>query len=285
MKTLGLFFAAAGKVTLAAAGNSRVHFSAAPKKLKYFFAAAFPFAAFFLFLFPPNANAQLSRNDSERRLFESVNRERTAQGLSQLQWDAALFKAARKHALLMLNLNQLEHQLPGEPGLDARAAEAGARFGVIAENIAIGPDPDTIHNGWMHSPGHRKNILDPRLTSIGIAAVRGPGGLYAVQDFSQLVPELSIEQQEQKVISLLTARGFRLADATKGARKTCESDAGFSGAGAKSMMRFEASDLNNLPEELERKIRNGLLGNVAVGACNAKGTSGFSRYRIAVLFF
>lgn len=258
MRTLGLFFAASRKFLLA--------------------------ATVFCF-FSTIANAQSQRNDSERQLFESLNRERTAQGLAPLQWDAALFKAARKHALLMLNLNQLEHQLPNEPGLEARLAEAGARFAIIAENIAIGPDPQIIHAGWMHSPGHRKNILDPRLTSIGIAAVRGPGGLYAVQDFSQFVPQLSLEQQEQKVSSLLTAKGFRRADATSDARKTCEKDSGFSGTSAKSMMRFEASDLNNLPQEIEQKIRNGPMGKVAVGACNAKGTSGFSRYRVALLFF
>jgi uncharacterized protein YkwD len=267
------------KFLFAAAGNFRVHFSAAARNLKLFLAAAV-----FCF-FWASAQAQLQRNDSERQLFESVNRERVAQGLSALQWDNNLFKAARKHALLMLNLNQLEHQLPGESGLDARLAEAGARFAVIAENIAVGPSPDTIHNGWMHSPGHRKNILDPRLTSVGIAAVRGPGGLYAVQDFSQLVPELTVEEQERKVISLLTARGFRLADAITDARKACESDAGLSGTSAKSMVRFEASDLNHLPEEIERKLRSAPFGKVAVGACHANGTSGFSRYRMAILFF
>jgi hypothetical protein len=257
------------------------------RTLRLFLAAAgkFLLVATFFCIFPTRAGAQLQRNDSERQLFESINRERTAQGLSPLQWDAALFKAARKHALLMLNLNMLEHQLPNEPKLEDRLAEAGARFAAIAENIAIGPSAETIHNGWMKSPGHRKNMLDPRLTAIGIAAVRGPGGLYAVQDFSQFVPELSVEQQEQKVISLLTARGFRLADATKDARKTCESDSGLSGTSAKSMMRFEASDLNNLPEEIERKLRSGPLGKVAVGACHANGTSSFSRYRIAILFF
>ena len=257
------------------------------RTLRLFLAAAGRFllvAAFFSF-FSARTSAQLQRNDSERQLFESINRERTAQGLSPLQWDNNLFKAARKHALLMLNLNMLEHQLPNEPKLEDRLAEAGARFAAIAENIAIGPSAETIHNGWMKSPGHRKNMLDPRLTSIGIAAVRGPGGLYAVQDFSQFVPELSFEQQEQKVISLLTARGFRLADATDGARKTCASDAGLSGTSAKSMMRFEVSDLNNLPEEIERKIRSGPLGKAAVGACHANGTSSFSRYRIAILFF
>jgi len=185
----------------------------------------------------------------------------------------------------MANLNRLEHQLPSESNLEDRFAEAGARFGAIAENIAIGPNPQTIHAGWMDSPGHRKNILDPRLTSVGIAAVRGPGGLFAVQDFSQFVPDLSVEQQEQKVVSLLAAQGFRPASATAGARKTCETDARFAGTSAKSMIRFEATDLEKLPEVLERKIRSASYSKAAVGACRANGTSGFARYRIAVLFF
>ncbi len=239
----------------------------------------------FLFFFSPRANAQLQRNDSERQLFEALNRERTAQGLSTLLWDNALFKAARRHALRMANLNMLEHQLPSESNLEGRLAEAGARFSVIAENIAIGPNPQTIHAGWMDSPGHRKNILDPRLTCVGIAAVHGPGGLFAVQDFSQIVPELSVDEQEQKVVSLLAAQGFRSANATDGARKTCAADAGFAGTSARSMIRFEVTDLNKLPEDIERKIRSGAYSKAAVGACHANGPAGFARYRIAVLFF
>jgi hypothetical protein len=240
--------------------------------------------ALFYFLSAP-ANGQLQRNDSERQLFESLNRERAAHSLAALQWDDNLFKAARKHALLMLNLNMLEHQLPDESNLESRLAEAGARFSVIAENIAIGPSPLTIHTGWMNSPGHRKNILDPRLTSVGIAAVHGPGGLFAVQDFSHFVPDLSVEQQEQKVVSLLIAEGFRSANATEGARKTCETDAGLAGTPAKAMIRFEATDLNKLPEEIERKFRSGPYTKAMVGACRANGAPGFTRYRIAVLLF
>jgi hypothetical protein len=247
--------------------------------------AEFLLAAAFLFFSCALSNAQLQRNDSESQLFEALNRERTAQGLPALQWDNALFKAARYHALLMLNLNRLEHQLPNEASLEGRLAEAGARFAAIAENIAVGPNPRVIHSGWMESPGHRKNILDPRLTSVGIAAVRGPGGLFAVQDFSQLVPDLTVEEQEQRVVTLLQARGFRSASATDGARKTCETDAGFTGTSAKAMIRFEASDLNKLPEDVERKIRSGPYNKVGVGACHASGAGGFTRYRIAVLFF
>ncbi len=185
----------------------------------------------------------------------------------------------------MANLNMLEHQLPNESNLEARLAEAGARFSSIAENIAVGPNPQAIHTGWMNSPGHRKNILNPRLTSVGIAAVRGPGGLFAVQDFSQLVPELSVEQQEQKVISLLTAQGFRSANATDAARETCKNDSGMAGTSARAMIRFDVTDLNKLPEDIARKMRSHANSKVAVGACHANEAAGFSHYRIAVLFF
>jgi hypothetical protein len=238
-----------------------------------------------LFFFSPRADGQLQQNDSERQLFEALNRERAAQGLSALRWDAALFKAARLHALRMANLNMLEHQLPSESNLETRLAEAGARFGAIAENIAVGSTPPIIHAGWMDSPGHRKNILDPRLTSVGIAAVRGQGGLFAVEDFSQAVPELSVEQQEKKVVSLLAPLGFRTVSATDEARRTCQSDAGLAGSSPKSIMRFEVSDLNKLPEDIERKIRSHANSRAAVGACRANTAAGFSRYRIALLFF
>ncbi len=241
--------------------------------------------AAFLFFISANAQAQLQMNDSERQLFESLNHERTAQGLAVLQWDNALFKAARRHALLMLNLNMLEHQLPSEPSLEDRLAEVGARFTAIAENIAVGSNPQTIHAGWMDSPGHRKNILNPQLTAVGIAAVRGPGGLFAVQDFSQAVADLSVEQQEQKVASFLTANGFRVTEGSATARKACEKDSGFVGAGARSIIRFETADLNKLPEEVERKIHSRGSDNAAVGACRANGARGFTRYRIAILFF
>jgi uncharacterized protein YkwD len=280
-RNFGIFLAATRNRRFLPAGTKslKFHFPAATRNFNSLLAAAF-----FCFL-SSIVSAQLQRNDSERQLFESLNRERAAQGLSALQWDNALFKAARHHALLMLNLNQLEHQLPNEPGLEVRAAEAGARFSVIAENIAVGPNPEIIHKGWMNSPGHRKNILDPRLTSVGVAAVRGPGGLFAVQDFSQLVPQLSVEEQEEKVASLLTAQGFHLSDATDSARKTCKSGAGLADTSAKSMIRFEVADLNKLPEEIERKIRSRPYRKVAVGACHANAAPGFSRYRIAVLFF
>src|SRR5580704_9293756 len=168
----------------------------------------------------------------DKLLLDATNRERSAVGLQPLKWDEALATAARQHAQVMASQNLLLHQCLDEPPLDQRAAKAGARFSRIAENIAVGPNPETIHNGWMHSAGHRKNILNVEVTAVGIATMRGSGGLFAVQDFSRPVEALSLEQQEEKVVSLLKATGLLTAEVTADARKTCNMDHGFAGAPA-----------------------------------------------------
>jgi uncharacterized protein YkwD len=246
------------------------------------------FVAVLVFLVLPSANAQsqpLQRNDSERELFELLNHERTANHLPALRWDDALFKAARQHALFMLDLNALEHQLPGEPSLEERLTTAGARFMYIAENIAVGKDSATLHSAWMNSPGHRANILSSRITAVGIAAVRGSGGLFAVEDFSQSFANFTRDQQEKQVASLLAVKGLHVTGASEDARKACDADAALPGSHSWSVVRFETPDLSAFAPELEKKIRSEPYHNVAVGACRTRETAGFARYRIALLFF
>jgi uncharacterized protein YkwD len=170
-------------------------------------------------------HAQAKTSKAEQALFDAANRERASQGLAQLRWDDALANAARQHALLMAQRNTLSHQFPGEPALQDRARQTGARFTEIAENVAEGPSADAIHSSWMHSPPHRANLLDPGLTAIGIAVVgaasrdgassveagRGRAGmLFAVEDFSQSVASLNVAEQERQVSGELAARGLRV---------------------------------------------------------------------------
>ncbi len=252
------------------------------RKSKFLLAAAL----LAIFLLPSSFAAQ-KLSENERALFDAANSERAQRSLPALQWDESLAAAARKHANRMAFYNVLEHQLSGEPDLRVRLTEAGARFSVIAENIAVAPNPETIHAGWMHSPGHRRNILDPRLAAVGIAAVRGTGGLFAVQDFSLPVTVLSIEQQEEKVISLITAAGMRRVTASDDARITCEMDRGVSAFITRSVqaMRFEVSDFSKLPENVEKNLRGQSFQKAEVGACRTGNAPGFAHYRIAILFF
>ena len=256
---------------------------------------AFYLAAVILLFFPGfDAPSQtLQRNADERELFELLNHERSAQNLPELQWDDALFKAARQHALLMVKLKAMEHQFRGEPTVEERFAAAGAHFSYIAENVAIGTNAQSIHSGWMSSPGHRKNILNPRVTAVGIAAVGGNGGLFAVQDFSQSSSDLTLEQQEKQVVSLLAGRGLHVTSGSQDSRKACYSNvAGASRTGSVttmmtsySVLRFETTDLSVLPPEVDKKIRSAPYRNVAVGACEASNSGDFTQYRIALVLY
>jgi hypothetical protein len=239
-----------------------------------------------IFLLPSSFAAQ-KLSEYERALFDAANSERAERSLPTLQWDESLAAAARKHANRMAFYNVIEHQLSGEPDLKERLAEAGARFSMIAENIAFGPNSQTIHTGWMNSPGHRGNILNPNLTAVGIAAVRGSAGLFAVQDFSLLVTVLSVELQERKVISLMAAAGVRRVTASQDARMTCEMDKGISASITRSVqaMRFEVSDLSKLPEGVEKNLRGQPFQKAEVGACRASNAPGFAHYRFAILLF
>jgi uncharacterized protein YkwD len=234
---------------------------------------------------PPVGTPPFSPHPSaeDKLLLDATNRERSAAGLQPLKWDEALATAARQHAQVMVSQNLLLHQCLDEPPLDQRAAKAGARFSMIAENIAVGPNPETIHNGWMHSPGHRKNILNAEVSAVGIATMRGSGGLFAVQDFSRPVEALSLEQQEEKVVLLLKGNGLLTAEVTADARKTCNLVRGFAGASASYAIRFEVTDLNKLPDDLLQKVKSRAYRRAAVGACRGADTPGFTRYHMAVL--
>lgn len=222
---------------------------------------------------------------AERSLFDALNRERTAQGLPALQWDESLAAAARQHAARMAQQNVLSHQLPGEPPVQDRATRAGARFSLIAENIAVAPNPAIIHSAWMQSPHHRENILDPQLNVVGIAVVKGGDGLFAVQDFSQAVANLNLSEQEHQVLASLNARGLRATQVTNDARKTCELERGYTGTRPLSVVRFETADLTKLPDDLEQKLRSGRYRSAAVGACQGGGDSGFTHFKIAVVLY
>ncbi|MHB8501687.1 MAG: CAP domain-containing protein [Candidatus Acidiferrales bacterium] len=234
---------------------------------------------------PPRAvtRATTQRSAEEQALFDAANRERTSQGLQPLHWDPTLALAAREHARLMAIENLLSHQCPGEPPLQERAAQAGAKFSVIAENVAIGPTAASIHDGWMHSSGHRKNILNAEVTAVGIATTRGREGIFAVQDFSRPVADLSLQQQEERVVLLLKETGLPAASVTEDARKTCRMNRGYAGPTALYLIRFEVTDLDKLPGELLQRLMSRKYGKAAVGACRGGDDAGFTRYRIAVV--
>ncbi|HYA63995.1 MAG TPA: CAP domain-containing protein [Candidatus Sulfotelmatobacter sp.] len=238
-----------------------------------------------LILTPTLHAARAQASAADVTLLNAANRDRAAVGLPPLQWDNALAAAAHQHALLMAQRNALSHQFPGEPPMQDRARHAGARFSLIAENVAEGLTVAGLHTQWMNSPPHRANLLDPELNAVGISVVQSGNMLFAVEDFSTAVPSLSLKEQEQEISSQLAAHGLHPVSATADARKTCELDRGWAGQRPASVVRYEAADLSRLPEDIDQKVNSGHYHSAAVGACEATDSRDFARYRIAILLF
>jgi uncharacterized protein YkwD len=122
---------------------------------------------------------------AERDLFFAINQARRAQGLPALRWDDALAVAARRHAAVMAEHGEAQHQFAGESSLSARVKETGAHFSWLSENVTQGPNAEFIHTQFMNSANHRANVLDRDMDSIGVGVVERGGHLFAVEDFSQ----------------------------------------------------------------------------------------------------
>lgn len=223
--------------------------------------------------------------DVARELFRLSNEERAKEGQPALEWDDRLARAAHGHAEEMAKRDELSHQFPGEPPLRERIAATLLRFNRSAENVAFATNPGRIHQGWMDSAGHRKNILSPKYNALGVAVVRRDKYLYAVQDFAFRLEDRSNREVGELVAGELNReraqRGqpqLAAADGATAERHACsmaEEDqmkaASIAGAlaGAKSVFTFTASDPAVLPDGLARSVPAG-ASRVAIGACFAR---------------
>lgn len=239
-------------------------------------------AVAFLFL-TQFGTAQTNMDEASRVLFDSANRERASRGIPALKWDTSLAEAARQHAAQMAERNTLSHQFPGELDLPAREMQAGEKMSAAAENVAFGPDAEVIHNGWMHSPPHRHNLLDPQLNSIGIAVARRGNTLFAVEDFSQALAALSLDEQEKAVGEIIVRAGLKIRSDDSDARHVCEG--GQATTQPALIGQFSTTSLNALPAALERAVRSGKYSTAEVGACAKTPTNNLSQYHIALLLY
>jgi hypothetical protein len=235
----------------------------------------------------PSSPPRPTGSVAEQYLFSAANAERVQRGLQPLKWDETLYRAALRHAGEMAARESISHQYSGELDLAERGHVAGAKFTVIAENVAEAWSAPEIHDAWMQSPDHRANLLDPRVNSVGISVLRRGRQLYAVEDFDRTTGNLSFEEQESAIAELLrTEARLYLLPNVEDARRTCEMDTGYVGMRKPwFVMRFTAASLDRLPGTLREKLATGKYHSAAVGACEVRNSGAFSPYGIAVLLF
>jgi uncharacterized protein YkwD len=130
----------------------------------------------------------LSPNPLENNLTFESNQARRRNGVEPLAYDQALALAARQHAREMSQLNYFAHQSPNPENATVRdrVKRAGSAALAVGENLALIGNSATLAQdavqGWLDSPGHRANLLNPDFTHVGHGlATSSDGSVYIVQ--------------------------------------------------------------------------------------------------------
>ena len=98
-----------------------------------------------------------------------------------------LMQAALEHSKDMARHSEFEHEGSDGSTPSQRATRAGYVWRTVGENIAAGAtSAEEVMAGWLASPGHCENLMDPRFTETGIGYVvdpRSESGVYWTQMF------------------------------------------------------------------------------------------------------
>ena len=120
-------------------------------------------------------------SSSEKELIALTNRSRAAAGLKSLKVSSTLAAVARWRSKDMIRRDYFSHDIPGYGSVFKKLDSKGYCYKVAGENIGWNTYPDdvataAIHDMFMDSSGHRKNVLGKAWDAIGVGAYKGPDG-------------------------------------------------------------------------------------------------------------
>ena len=120
----------------------------------------------------------------QQEVLNLVNKERTSRGLKPLTLNAKLSNVATMKSQDMINKNYFDHTSPTYGSPFDMMNKFGISYRTAGENIAMGQTtPQQVMNSWMNSEGHRKNILNPNFTELGVGIASNGSSLYWTQMF------------------------------------------------------------------------------------------------------
>jgi uncharacterized protein YkwD len=232
---------------------------------------------------------QLSSGDAsaydasaERDLLRLANEARAQAGLAPLQEDAGMTQAARAHAAAMVEQQQLSHQLSGEPALGQRlAANCSLHLDHAGENIAYAGSVTQAHEGLMHSPPHRENLLNPSYNIAGIGAAWNGFVLYITEDFGHSLPTYSAPDAEATIAesvdrarrnaALKPLQRIDNAAAKTVACSMAQADSiNAPGPHDHAILRYTTMRPENVPDSAAQVIDDRRARGFAVGSCYAR---------------
>lgn len=109
----------------------------------------------------------------EKEVFDLINKQRTANGLTALKMDSEVQRVARIKAQDMVNNNYFSHTSPtyGSPFDMLKSFKIS--YKTAGENIAGNSSNSGAVDAWMNSSGHKANILNGNFNYTGVGVVTG----------------------------------------------------------------------------------------------------------------
>lgn len=123
---------------------------------------------------PTAQNNATTLTDAEQEMLKLINEARAQNNVPALSIDMQVTNVARLKSQDMIDNNYFSHNSPKYGSPFDMMKSFGIKYTQAGENIAGNQNVQNAHNALMNSPGHRKNILSPDYTHIGIG-IKGGG--------------------------------------------------------------------------------------------------------------
>jgi uncharacterized protein YkwD len=136
----------------------------------------------------PACDEPVQADQWRAEILSLVNAERERAGLDPVASSVTLTRQATQYACELIQYDFFDHVNPVTGStLGERARQFGYDYYVVGENLGAGQStPQQVFRDWMNSPGHRRNVLDPRFVELGVGvAVGGRYRTYWVQEFGR----------------------------------------------------------------------------------------------------
>ncbi len=227
-------------------------------------------------------------SQAETQIVAFIDKERTDRGLVPVRMDNLLTNAARQHTQLMVEKHELSHQLTAEPVLRERIADTGLPFSTAGENVAYDANPQSVHVAFMHSPGHRDNILNPKFTAVGIGVMHKGNLIWVTEDFAQRLGTTSASEAASIVMDkygdlrrrvgsppaaehVVPALGRIACDMAHTDHLDTQSPRKL--PNVRGVLAWTATDPGKLPDQVKKLADDKLATNYSLGACFASSAS------------
>lgn len=226
--------------------------------------------------------------DGANDMVTLINQERAQNGLPPLAVDSLLIRAAERHTELMVEKGELTHKLATEPDLRERISTTGLNFEIAGENVAYDANVQHAHTEFMHSPGHRANILNPKFNAVGIAVIHSGNLIWVTEDFAQRLGITSASEAanivESKYRQMRKAAGSPAAKeqvAPEFGRLACdmakedrvETESARQIPNVRGVMAWTSADPAKLPAQVKKLADDRAATHYSLGVCFASSAS------------